>query len=299
MHVLAARLGEILQAPVQVGEPLSRHTSWRIGGPAGIFLTPRDEKELVASLQLLAQVDMPWIALGAGTNLLVRDGGFRGAVIHTGGLQDMAFYADGKARVGGGVPVMRLIRQCVRRGLAGLEDLAGLPATIGGAVVMNAGAGKQDLAGVLDGAFLAGPGGMEYWPAARLDLGYRSSAVPPGRIVAAASLRFREANPEVLETYVQQRVRGRRTAQGVGKPNAGSVFKNPPGQQAWRLIDSCELRGYAVGGAQVSEKHANFIVNRGGARAEDVLRLIAEIQKEVEKRTGIVLEPEVKVVGQA
>lgn len=299
MNYLAAELRELLGGPVLVGEPLRRHTTWRIGGPAGLFIAPRNEEELLTVLHLLAQVDMPWMALGTGSNVLVRDGGFRGAVIHTGALRSMKFHPDGTVRVGAGVPIMRLIRECVLRGLSGLEDLAGIPATVGGAVFMNAGAGDQDMGGTVEGAFLAGATGMEYWPAARLEMRYRSSAIPSNRIVAAALFRFGVADSAALETRVQRRLAERRRAQGVGKPNAGSVFKNPPGQQAWRLIDGAGLRGHAVGGAQVSEKHANFIVNRGGARASDVLTLIADIQKIVQEQTGILLEPEVQVVGDA
>ena len=299
MNIVAAELREILQGPVLVGEPLRRHTTWRIGGPAGLFITPQSEDELLTALHLLARVKTPWMALGTGSNLLVRDGGFRGAVIHMNALQSMVFHDDGTARVGGGLSMMRLVRQAARQGLAGLEDLAGIPATVGGAIKMNAGAGNQDMAGVLEGAYLAGSEGMEYWSAARLNMRYRASAVSSDRIVAAAMLRFTPGDPEMLEASVQQRLIARRKAQGVGKPNAGSVFKNPPGQQAWRLIDESGLRGYTVGGAQISEKHANFIINRGGARAADVLSLIGEIQEVVRGRTGIMLEPEVQVIGEA
>ncbi len=299
MNVIAAALREILQGPVLVGEPLRRHTTWRIGGPAGLFIAPQSEEELLAALHLLARVNMPWLALGTGSNILVRDGGFRGAVIHMGALQSIAFRDDGTVKVGGGLSMMRLIRQAVQRGLAGLEDLAGIPATVGGAVKMNAGAAGQDMAGVLEGALLAGSEGMEYWTAERLDMRYRASAVPSDRIVAAAILRFTPGDPERLEACVQQRLHARRKAQGVGKPNAGSVFKNPPGHQAWRLIDESGLRGHSIGGAQISEKHANFIINRGGAKAADVLSLIGQIQEVVRGRTGIMLEPEVQVIGEA
>ncbi|APG25364.1 MULTISPECIES: UDP-N-acetylmuramate dehydrogenase [Syntrophotalea] len=299
MNFLAAELRDILQGPVLVGEPLRRHTTWRIGGPADIFIAPRNETELLASLRLLARVDVPWLPLGTGSNLLIRDGGFRGAVIHTGALRDSEFLGEGRVRVGGGLPLMRLVRACARKGLAGLEDLAGIPATVGGAVAMNAGAGGQDIAGVLETVSLAGPDGIEICSAARLDLGYRRAALPHGRIVAAALLRFQPADPQWLEQRIQSRLQNRRKAQGVGKPNAGSVFKNPPGEQAWKLIDRAGLRGYAVGNAEVSEKHTNFIVNRGGARASDVLALIAEIQRIVREQTGILLEPEVQVVGDA
>lgn len=299
MNALAAALREILKGPVLVGEPLRRHTTWRIGGPAGLFIAPCSEAELLAALDLLARTSTPWMVLGAGSNLLVKDGGFHGAVIHTGALRDLEFFADDTVRVGGGLPMMRLIRQATQRGLAGLEDLAGLPATVGGAVVMNAGAGGQNLAGVLEGVSLAGPDGMEYWPVERLEMGYRFSSVPCDRIVTSALLHFRRDDPVLLEERVRQRVGERRKSQGVGRPNAGSVFKNPPGQQAWRLIDAAGLRGRRVGGAEISEKHANFIVNRGGARATDVLALIDEVQRAVRERTGILLETEVRAVGDA
>jgi UDP-N-acetylmuramate dehydrogenase len=164
---------------------------------------------------------------------------------------------------------------------------------------MNAGAGGQDMAGVVTEALLVGPHGSERWDAARLALNYRRSAVPRDRVVAAAWLRFGPGDPKELEDTLRRRLDERRRAQGVGRPNAGSVFKNPPGGSAWRLIDRVGLRGRGIGGAQVSDKHSNFIVNCGGARASDVLALMEDIRQRVQADSGILLEPEVRVVGEA
>jgi UDP-N-acetylmuramate dehydrogenase len=286
-----------LPGRVLANEPMARHTSWRIGGPADLFIRPLDCGELIWVLGRLKEHGVPWQVIGGGSNLLVRDGGIRGAVIHPVHLDTMAFDAGGKVRAGAGLRLMRLIRAAAERGLGGLERLAGIPATVGGAVAMNAGAGGQDLAGAVHSVTLAGPDGREEWPAATLRFGYRRSAVPADRIVTEARLQLHPADPAALEVEIADRLRHRRTAQGVGKPNAGSVFKNPPRESAWRLIDRAGLRGAVVGRAQVSERHSNFIVNCGGARAADVLALIDRIRERVEQKTGIRLEPEIRVVG--
>lgn len=282
---------------VLADEPMARHTSWRIGGPADLFVRPLDCGELIWVLERLREHGVPWQVIGGGSNLLVRDGGIRGAVIHSGHLDTMAFETGGRVRAGAGLRLMRLIRTAAGRGLGGLERLAGIPATVGGAVAMNAGAGGQDLAGAVHSVTLAGPDGTEGWSAAALRFGYRRSAVPADRIVTEACLQLHPADPVALEKEIAGRLRHRRTAQGVGRPNAGSVFKNPPQESAWQLIDRAGLRGAAVGQAQVSERHSNFIVNRGGARASDVLALIDRIRDQVERQTGIRLEPEIRVVG--
>jgi UDP-N-acetylmuramate dehydrogenase len=286
-----------LPGRVLADEPMARHTSWRIGGPADLFVRPLDCGELIWVLDRLREHGVPWQVIGGGSNLLVRDGGIRGAVIHPGFLDTMVFETDGRIRAGAGLRLMRLIRATAGRGMGGLERLAGIPATVGGAVAMNAGAGGQDLAGVVRSVTLAGPDGIEEWSAAALQFGYRHSAVPTDRIVTEACLELHPADPVALEKEIADRLRHRRTVQGVGRPNAGSVFKNPPQETAWRLIDRAGLRGAALGGAQVSERHSNFIVNCGGARAADVLALIDRIQEQVEQMTGIRLEPEIRVVG--
>jgi UDP-N-acetylmuramate dehydrogenase len=290
-------LNEALSGRVRTDEPMARHTTWRIGGPADLFVQPLDCGELIWVLNRLREFDMPWQVIGGGSNLLVRDGGIDGAVIHLGHLDGLSFEEGGRVRAGAGLRLMRLIRAAAERGLGGLEARAGIPGTVGGAVVMNAGAAGQNLAGVLHSISLAGPDGTEECPAAALQFGYRRSVVPEGRVVTAACLQLHSAEPAALEKEVACRLQHRRTTQGVGRPNAGSVFKNPPEEHAWRLIDRAGLRGAVVGQAQVSERHSNFIVNHGGARAADVLALIGRIQEQVERRTGIRLEPEVRIIG--
>jgi UDP-N-acetylmuramate dehydrogenase len=286
-----------LKGKVTADELLCRHTTWRVGGPADLFIVPADRAELVTVLRLLTEAGVPWVAIGAGSNLLVRDGGVRGAVLHTGGLRRLAFAEDGGVLAEGGVPLMTLIREAAVRGLAGLEALAGIPGTVGGGVVMNAGAAGQEMADVVCEVHLAGPQGEEKWVRERVQFAYRSSNFPPERVVAATTLRLRAADPAHLEESIRRRLQQRQSAQRVGGPNAGSVFKNPPGHQAWRLIDAAGLRGEAFGGAQVAEKHTNFIVNRGGASARDILALVDRVRERVLKHSGIELEPEVRIIG--
>ena len=291
-------LQRALAGKVLENEPLSRHTTWRVGGPARIFVVPADGCDLLKALALLGQAKVSWLPLGAGSNLLVRDGGVKGAVIHTAALRGLHLEEGGMVRAGGGLPLTTLIRETARMGLAGLEALSGIPGTVGGAVAMNAGAGGQELSGVVRSVTLAGEEGEEEWSAARLNFGYRSSALPGDRVVTAVQMCFRPAEAAELAREMSTRIALRKDAQCVGAPNAGSVFKNPPGLSAWRLIDEAGLRGLTAGGAMVARKHANFIVNRGGATARDILELIDRIRETVLKQTGIELETEVRIVGE-
>ena len=286
-----------LKGKVIADELLCRHLTWRVGGPADLFIVPADRAELVTVLRLLAEAGVPWVAIGAGSNLLVRDGGIRGAVLHTGGLRRLTFAEDGRVQAEAGVPLMTLIREAAVRGLAGLEALAGIPGTVGGGVVMNAGAAGQEMADVVCAVHLAGPQGEENWREERLQFAYRRSNLPTDRVLVAATLQLQAASPARLEEDILRRLQQRQSAQRVGAPNAGSVFKNPEGQQAWRLIDAAGMRGEAIGGAQVAEKHSNFIVNRGGATARDILALIDRVRARVLQHSGIELEPEVRIIG--
>lgn len=287
-----------LKGRVVAGELLSRHTTWRVGGPADLFIVPADRAEMVLTLRLLAERGTAWTVLGAGSNLLVRDGGIRGAVLYAGGLRQLIFVDHDKVQVEGGVPLMSIIKELAARGLSGLEALAGIPGTVGGAVAMNAGAGGREMADVVREIILAGPQGEEIWQEDRLEFGYRRSNLPVDRVLVAATLQLQNADPDRIEEEIQRWLQQRQANQRVGAPNAGSVFKNPPGQQAWRLIDAAGLRGTAIGGAQVAEKHTNFIVNRGGATAGDILALIDLVRTRVLENSGIELEPEVRIVGE-
>lgn len=287
-----------LRGEVRTSEPMSRHTTWRIGGPADLYVEPADRDDLVAALAVLQQAQLPWRVIGNGSNLLVRDGGIRGAVIHLRRLDRLDFSRQPLVNAEAGLRLMTLVRETSRRDLGGLERLAGIPGTLGGAVAMNAGAAGQELGRLVRTVVLAGPDGEEEWTAEQLRFAYRSVDLPVDRVVVAAQLKLVEAEGAVLQQEILERLQQRRRSQGVGRPNAGSVFKNPPEEQAWKLIDRAGMRGAVVGGARVSERHSNFIVNGGSASAADVLALMDQIQDRVFRQSGILLEPEVHVIGE-
>jgi UDP-N-acetylmuramate dehydrogenase len=286
-----------LVGTVLADEPMARHTTWRVGGPADLFIEPADLDDLLRTLELLKSAGVPWMVVGAGSNLLVKDGGIRGAVLYLKRFRQLDIETTGRVTAGGGLPLMTLIRETTAVGLAGLEALAGIPGTVGGGVAMNAGAGGQQLADVVESAVLTGPAGIECWTKGQLQFAYRSSALDRERILISAVMQFRRGEVVELAAAVQQQLVQRRSAQRVGGPNAGSVFKNPPGHSAWKLIEAAGMRGAVIGGAKVAEQHANFIVNGGQARAQDILALIERIRKQVRVASGIELEPEVRIVG--
>jgi len=283
---------------VKADEPMSGHTSWRVGGPADWLIEPRDSLELAEVLKVLRRLRVPWLTVGAGSNLLVRDGGIRGAVLHLRHFQRLDIEATGKVTAGAGLPLMTLITATTEQGLAGLEALAGIPGTLGGAVAMNAGAGGQQLADVVESVTLVGAMGERSRSRDELQFSYRHSALGGEEILVEAQLRFQRDSAEKLAEIVQQKLAQRRATQGVGGPNAGSVFKNPPQRSAWQLIDATGMRGAKVGGAQVAETHANFIINTGTATARDIIELMERIRKRVRNDSGIELEPEVRIVGE-
>jgi len=289
----AALRGEVLTS-----EPMSRHTTWRIGGPADLFVQPQDRADLLVALRMLRQAKLPWQVIGKGSNLLVGDRGIRGAVININRLDRLDFSAAPLVSAEAGLRLMTLVREASSLGLGGLEQLAGIPGTLGGAVAMNAGAGEQELGRLVRTVVLAGADGEEQWTAEQLHFDYRSTNLPAGRVVVAVQLKLVNAETEHLREEIKQRLLQRRRSQGVGRPNAGSVFKNPSGEQAWKLIDRAGMRGAVVGGARVSERHSNFIVNGGSASAADVLTLMGKIQDRVFRQSGMSLEPEVRIIGE-
>lgn len=283
---------------VRVSEPLARHTTWKVGGAADLFLVPRDEENLASALRILDAEGCPCVILGGGSNVLIADEGIRGAVIQTGGMKKLEFQANGAVIAGSGFNLSTLVRETTDRGLAGLESLAGIPGTVGGAVVMNAGAGGQQFSDVVRAVTLVSAKGVETLTEGDLDFGYRRSNLSGTGVVSQVRMQFATADPEVLRLRVRQMIDHRRGTHNVGGPNAGSVFKNPQGLSAWQLIDGAGLRGRVLGGAQISEKHSNFIINRGGATAADILGLIRLAQDEVQRQTGIRLETEVRIIAQ-
>lgn len=285
------------QPQVLRDEPLSRHTSWHVGGPADVFFMPRDRAELIAFLRALP-ADVPLLWLGLGSNLLVRDGGVRGVVIETqdalGSLErrgDLGVHAEA------GVPCAKLARQCARWRLGPAAFFAGIPGTVGGALAMNAGAfGGETWPLVRTVETVSRDGTVRTRAAGEYRTGYRSVTAPvDGEWFLAATL---ELSADADETGMRALLERRRQTQPIGEWSCGSVFTNPPGDHAARLIEASGLKGLRIGGAVVSQKHANFILNEGGARASDIEALIARVRDEVARRHGVTLHPEVRVVGE-
>jgi UDP-N-acetylmuramate dehydrogenase len=279
-------------------EPLSQHTSLRVGGPADIFAVPRDSEDLQRLVKTLDEQQIPRMVIGGGYNLLVRDGGFRGAAISLEKINQIAVRQDGEVRAEAGGRNIDLARLAEAHGLSGLEFLVGIPGTVGGAVGMNAGAHGGEIFDHITSLELLGGDGFRKCDKITLEYGYRRLQLDPKEIIIAANFQLAAGSREAIATAMDACLQKRRDAQQVRHPTAGSFFKNPSGQAAWRLIDEAGLRGMIVGGAQVSEEHCNFLINRGGAKAADFLHLAAIIKEKVFAASGIRLEEEVRITGE-
>lgn len=294
---LAARLRQAIRGPVIAGAPLARYTSFGIGGPAGLLATPTDEAELAACLAGARAEGLPVLVLGGGSNILVRDGGFPGLVIRTSGFQELA--GEGPAiRAGAGVRIGRLLAFAVRQGLAGLEILAGVPGTVGGAVWGNAGAWGGAVGDRIRGVrVVSADGQAAELPREAIPFRYRASGLPTGSVLTRADLGLTPGDPGEIRRRISGYLVERNRKQPTAFRSAGSIFKNPPGDFAGRLVEAAGLKGARIGNAAVSERHANFILNLGGATAADVLGLAALATRRVRETTGILLELELQVVG--
>ena len=283
---------------VRRDEPLSRHTSWHVGGPAEVFFNPRDVAELAAFLKSVP-ADVPVTFIGLGSNLLVRDGGLPGVVISTQGTLDaLERLSETQVRVGAGVACARIARQCVKWGLGPAEFFAGIPGTLGGALAMNAGAfGGETWQHVRRVETIDRAGKIRTRERAEYEVGYRSVRAPAAEEwFLAADLSF-ERKPGAHADEVRTLLERRKAAQPIGEWSCGSVFTNPPGEHAARLIEAAGLKGFRVGDASVSQKHANFIINHGQASAQDLENLIAHVRETVARVHGVALSPEVRIVG--
>lgn len=277
--------------------PLAELTSLCIGGPADALVSPEDVHDVCRIVRQAYTARIPVMVLG-GTNLLVQDGGIRGIVLSLANLATIEKEDNRLVFAEAGVRLPVLLGFAVHHGLSGLEWAAGIPGTVGGAVVMNAGTKLGEMQNCLDAIQMVDPEGrLVTHAAADVAFAYRSVSLPEG-VVVGAWLRLTPASGETIESRTKSYLQYRKQSQPLSQPNAGSVFKNPQGTTAGRLIEEAGLKGYRVGDAQVSPKHANFIVNLGHARATDVRQLIETIQQEVLRRTGITLELEWKVVGE-
>jgi UDP-N-acetylmuramate dehydrogenase len=286
-------------ARVLRNESMSRHTSWHVGGPADLFFTPLDVADLAAFLRSLSS-STPILWIGLGSNLLVRDGGIRGAVIDTHGVfAELERLNDNEVWSGAGVACAKLAKQCIKWGLGPAEFFAGIPGTLGGALAMNAGAfGGETWNHVLSVATLDRAGVRRERSASEYRVSYRHVEGPAEEWFLGARLRF-EQRPDVSSEDIRLLLARRKATQPIGEWSCGSVFTNPPGNHAAKLIDTAGLKGFRIGGARVSEMHANFIVNDGHASAADIEQLIAHVQRTVEQVHGIRLTPEVRMVGEA
>jgi UDP-N-acetylmuramate dehydrogenase len=283
---------------VRFGEPLSRHTSWHVGGPADIFFMPRDRQDLVAFLKVLPPA-VPLLWLGLGSNLLVRDGGVRGVVVSTrDALAALERRGERTVHAEAGVPCARLARQCARWDLGPAEFFTGIPGTVGGALAMNAGAfDGETWRQVRSVETVDRHGVVRVRNASEYVVRYRHVDAPANdEWFLAADFVFDAGSSEEATRALLER---RKQTQPIGEWSCGSVFTNPPGDHAARLIESAGLKGLRIGGAVVSTKHANFILNEGKATARDIETLIGQVQQEVERQHGRRLTPECRIVGEA
>jgi UDP-N-acetylmuramate dehydrogenase len=288
----------VLRGELRRDEPLAKHTSWRVGGPAARFYRPADRDDLIGFLRSLPPKE-PLLWLGLGSNLLIADAGWPGTVIETQGcLTAMALIAPGRLRLEAGASCAKAARFAARQGLVGLEFFAGIPGTVGGALAMNAGAwGGETWPLVALVRTVDRTGEVRERTPADFVIGYRQVGMPGGEWFLEAELELEHGDTEGAQARIRALLDRRAATQPTGLPSCGSVFRNPPGDHAARLIEACGLKGLRFGGAEVSPKHANFIINTGNATARDIARLIDHVREEVERRHGVRLIPEVRRVG--
>ena len=294
----AAELGRKAGVRLRRDEPLAGHTTMRVGGPADLLATARDVATLTALVRGARAAGMPLLVLGRGSDVVVSDAGFRGLVVLS---RAEGWRIDANRLIAeAGLPLASAATHTQRAGLSGLEFGLAVPGTVGGAVWANAGAHGSDIAAILESVTILRSDGTETTEqAAALGLAYRDSRFKrtAGELVLTATFRLTAADPAVIKAGLDEIRRWRREHQPLGRPSAGSVFRNPPGDSAGRLIDACGLRGSRLGGAAISEKHANFIVNEGGATAAQVRSLAERAGEAVAERFGVVLEYEIQFIG--
>jgi UDP-N-acetylmuramate dehydrogenase len=307
-----AWLRRVFGGAVRFDESMGRHTYFRIGGPADAWVEPENEPQLGALLEWARHNAIPYLLVGGGTNLLVRDGGIRGLVIHLGRLSaDVQWVQQGAAVMvssGAGVPTKRICALALRHGWQGMNFALGIPGSLGGAIIMNAGTAQGCMADVVEGVTMMNTAGEKVeLDRPSLNFDYRRLRLPEqpsGRAVSSAVLMtarliLKQGDREKIRRQARQLMQGRSKTQPAGQPSAGCFFKNPSKDQpAGRLIDQAGLKGFRVGDAQVSLRHANFIINCGKARAEDVLAVAARVRETVKDRFDIDLVPEVCIVGE-
>jgi UDP-N-acetylmuramate dehydrogenase len=296
--VQALRAEEGFVGELRPHEPMRRHTTMKVGGAADLLAIPHTLDALRRVMAAAHQAGLPVMTLG-GSNVIVRDGGISGVVVKLSRLNRIRLVGERSIAAEAGVLLPRLARAAARAGLSGLEFAIGIPGTVGGSIVMNAGTRDGELAPLTESVTLMRPDGeLQALGRDELRFRYRHADLPPGCVVSA-QFALTPAPMTDIESTMARMLRTRSATQPLHFPSAGCVFKNPPGDSAGRLIEAAGLKGYRLGGAQVSDRHANFIVNRGQARAGDVLALIRHIGRQVERQFGVTLELEVRIIGRA
>lgn len=299
-HLTARFVSLLGEAGVRENEPMAAHTTFKTGGLADLMLLPRTEEGLVSVLRVLCEENIPYHVIGRGSNLLVSDEGLRGAVVKLADGMDNIDICGNTVTAQTGAALKVLCLEAIRAGLAGLEFAGGIPGALGGAVCMNAGAYGGEMKDYLTSVRVIGRG-LEICeiPASAMDFSYRHSAVMEKEyIVLGATFSLPFGDPRAGMEKMNELNARRREKQPLTYPSAGSTFKRPQGNYAGTLIESCGLKGFSIGGAQVSEKHAGFIINMGNAFSRDIYELILYVKEVVLKETGVVLEPEVKMLGE-
>lgn len=300
MKNLTQRLIEANVGNVIENELLTHHTTMKIGGPADIFVEPKDIESIKKTIEILNEDGVNWTVIGRGSNLLVSDKGIEGVVIKLGKGLDHLFVKDEEVVVGSGYSLITLSTRISRQGLSGLEFASGIPGSVGGAVYMNAGAHGSDISKILTRAHIIfADGTMEWLTNEEMEYSYRTSILQTKRpgICLEAEFKLQKGNREEIIHNMQKNKDYRRNTQPWNYPCAGSIFRNPLPSYAGQLIEKAGLKGYSIGGAMVSEMHGNFIVNTGSATAQDILNLISYIKEYIYQKDAIKMETEVEIIG--
>lgn len=285
---------------VSLNVPLAPLTSFKIGGSAELFVRPNNLMELINTLEILKKNDVPYFLLGAGSNLLIKDGGMRGAVVCLGDGFDYAHAKNDYILAGAAVSLAKLSAEAKNAEMTGVEFASGIPGSLGGAIYMNAGAYGGEMKDVItEVTYIDDDGRVKTLPGSECEFGYRTSIFTKGnKIIISAKLTLNKGNKDEIVATMRDLNARRKEKQPLEYPSAGSTFKRPEGHFAGTLIEEAGLKGYTIGGAQVSEKHAGFVINADNATAQDVIDLIAHVQKVVKEKSGVDLEPEVKIIGE-
>jgi len=300
MEAIVQQLRDLQVGKVLVNEPLANHTTMKMGGPADLFIEPSSIENLEKTMKIIRENNLPWRAIGRGSNLLVSDAGIEGALIKLGKGLDHLEINGSEIRVGAGYSLVSLSVQISKKGLAGLEFASGIPGSVGGSVYMNAGAHGSDMSEILEKAYVLFADGTLAWLSKEeMEFSYRTSILQKKRpgIVLEAIFQLTPGNREEIVAKMQSNKNYRKETQPYNLPCAGSIFRNPLPHYAGQLVQEAGLKGYSIGGAQISPMHGNFIVNTGNGKAADVLALIQHVKDTVFKQYGIVMETEVEIIG--